>query len=410
LFLLFFCAGVPITAREGKYPRGPRTDGTESHGIVSGQLSKSLPEDGEWVKVQVSASENYGRAGYRPRRRSERVIFLLKIYYKLRYYALYPLARLADVVYAAYLQRRRFYHQRLYLSWRGIVENYTGRKLTLPETDKLVALSGLAAELARLLGGGSDGYAAGLWRGDLPKGLIWEMAGPPGTRLRGGAPSWSWASLDGRTHMPLHYYGPSGWSHPKPEPPFDQAAVLRVAVRRADAGTNPFGHVDGGALTLRSQWFRVQVEAGAEFDAAFRRDEEDTRRGRGAAASSAFHSHHFSLEIGDQVPEGEPYRARYTVGEDGTLVFPRRDWGGALNTYYFECCLDERYDADRLRGGAAARWFVFGLLRIWGRHFLMLQDCGDGSGHYRRIGIARTRKYMEFMPGTPWELKTVTVV
>jgi hypothetical protein len=175
------------------------------------------------------------------------------------------------------------------------------------------------------------------------------------------------------------------WSHAKPEPPFDLAAVVRVAVRRAEAG-NPFGRVDGGELTPRSQWFGVRIEAGPEFDAAFRRDGEEVRRRRSTAMPHYYGTTFPACWATRRRKESRT--ALYGVAKDEALVFLRKDWDGAINNYYFKCCLDERYDANRLRKSTEAGWLVFDLLRIWGRHFLMLQDCGDGSGHYRRIGIA----------------------
>ncbi|KAK0649273.1 heterokaryon incompatibility protein-domain-containing protein, partial [Cercophora newfieldiana] len=54
---------------------------------------------------------------------------------------------------------------------REIVQEYSRLDLTVP-TDRLVALGGLAARMARLRGGG-DEYLAGLWRGTLGRDLLW---------------------------------------------------------------------------------------------------------------------------------------------------------------------------------------------------------------------------------------------
>lgn len=53
--------------------------------------------------------------------------------------------------------------ERVYISWYGLVENFTSRDLT-KEHDKLIAVSGMASEISRILGG--DQYLAGLWRND----------------------------------------------------------------------------------------------------------------------------------------------------------------------------------------------------------------------------------------------------
>lgn len=53
--------------------------------------------------------------------------------------------------------------------WVKIIENYSCRSLT-QATDTLPALSGLANEFCRATG---DTYVAGLWKGDLLRGLCW---------------------------------------------------------------------------------------------------------------------------------------------------------------------------------------------------------------------------------------------
>jgi hypothetical protein len=83
-----------------------------------------------------------------------------------------------------------------YEPWRELLRVYTKCGLTNP-SDKLVAISGLAQEFARLL---DDEYVAGLWRKNIVDDLLWftiESSGQP--RSRPGAyraPTWSWASVD----------------------------------------------------------------------------------------------------------------------------------------------------------------------------------------------------------------------
>ncbi|RSM12127.1 hypothetical protein CEP52_002575 [Fusarium oligoseptatum] len=71
------------------------------------------------------------------------------------------------------------------------------RALTF-ETDRLPALSALAEQMADLL---DDEYLAGLWKGDIVRGLLWCCTGKSGTRSKAPekyvAPSWSWASVRG---------------------------------------------------------------------------------------------------------------------------------------------------------------------------------------------------------------------
>lgn len=78
--------------------------------------------------------------------------------------------------------------------WLRAVELYSSRQLTY-KTDRLPAISGLAAAVAALLE--EDAYLAGLWKNDLMRGLLWR-AEPSGARgipdQISSIPSWSWAS------------------------------------------------------------------------------------------------------------------------------------------------------------------------------------------------------------------------
>src|SRR5262249_24266719 len=84
--------------------------------------------------------------------------------------------------------------------WNEAVEMYSHRDLSI-KTDKLPAMSGLAAEML-LRGQKDEEYVAGLLSGDILRGLLWfpnwakcwlstkRIVGPD-------LPSWSWASYDG---------------------------------------------------------------------------------------------------------------------------------------------------------------------------------------------------------------------
>lgn len=107
--------------------------------------------------------------------------------------------------------------------WKGIVNEFTGRLLTY-DSDALPALSGLASMVQREL---MDDYLAGIWRSDLPMGLLWSISHPTFTlnadsfellksldrkeihprvlpymprRVEGvNLPTWSWSSVRGST-------------------------------------------------------------------------------------------------------------------------------------------------------------------------------------------------------------------
>jgi hypothetical protein len=80
-------------------------------------------------------------------------------------------------------------------SWTRMIAQYSDCQLTVPG-DKLVAISGVASVLSHLSPG--DEYLAGLWRSQLPRGLLWfplKWHAPRPVEWR--APTWSWASVDG---------------------------------------------------------------------------------------------------------------------------------------------------------------------------------------------------------------------
>jgi hypothetical protein len=77
------------------------------------------------------------------------------------------------------------------------VKVYSSGKLT-KGTDRLVALSGIARKLQRLVIP-HDTYLAGLWQQDLPFELLWDVEEPQIPAFCGDyiAPTWSWASRIG---------------------------------------------------------------------------------------------------------------------------------------------------------------------------------------------------------------------
>lgn len=87
-----------------------------------------------------------------------------------------------------------------YEVWQDLIETYSGTNLTNP-LDKLVALSGIAKLMSTFVQGT---YIAGMWRENIERDLLWfkdvysqEFAPKPSANLY-RAPSWSWASRDGK--------------------------------------------------------------------------------------------------------------------------------------------------------------------------------------------------------------------
>lgn len=64
--------------------------------------------------------------------------------------------------------------------WRDLVKEYTSRDLTKSK-DRLLAISGIATAIGI---GRSDAYLGGLWLGDLPLELLWEVTSPLQPRPR----------------------------------------------------------------------------------------------------------------------------------------------------------------------------------------------------------------------------------
>ena len=131
-----------------------------------------------------------------------------------------------------------------YAYWDGIVDVYTRCSLTR-QSDKLIALSGMAKEMSIVL---NDKYLAGLWEKNLPYQLLWSIAKPL-TDNKGNpcfrpqiyqAPTWSWASMDGHI-VPGNRIPGSNWELlPK---------LLKAQINTV--GNDPTGQIIGARLHAR---------------------------------------------------------------------------------------------------------------------------------------------------------------
>ncbi|KAI0864700.1 heterokaryon incompatibility protein-domain-containing protein [Xylaria cubensis] len=82
-----------------------------------------------------------------------------------------------------------------HVRWFDLVEPYSTRQLT-KDSDKVIALLGVAQFIQQNTG---LQFVAGLWDRVLPFNLLWTLHGPARDRPRDRvAPTWSWASVDGR--------------------------------------------------------------------------------------------------------------------------------------------------------------------------------------------------------------------
>jgi len=86
----------------------------------------------------------------------------------------------------------------LHDSWDNLIDWYSQRDFTYPSKDKLAGLAGLAQRFSSTLAFGTR-YVAGHFLQDLPRSLLWNSVYIHGRRsAEYRAPSWSWASHDGR--------------------------------------------------------------------------------------------------------------------------------------------------------------------------------------------------------------------
>ncbi|USP81985.1 hypothetical protein yc1106_09259 [Curvularia clavata] len=140
--------------------------------------------------------------------------------------------------------------------WDAVVELYTMASLSFTR-DKLIALSGIASSLSTTHPGASaDGYLAGLWQSSLPIYLLWipETSNNPKIMFSDRrslcperyqeyvAPTWSWASINGRISFRLcqHNFDPN-----------DHLAVLEEASVSHQTSFR-FGSVNSGFIKLSS--------------------------------------------------------------------------------------------------------------------------------------------------------------
>lgn len=128
-----------------------------------------------------------------------------------------------------------------YGGWSEIVMRYSSRNLT-KTSDKLPALSGLAHEYQARW---EDEYCAGLWRRDLWKSLLWRRdekftVPEPRRPAEYRAPSWSWASMDGRIEFGDLLTNDND----------SQITIDSVEIELS--GSDPMGQVSGGRIGLRA--------------------------------------------------------------------------------------------------------------------------------------------------------------
>jgi len=137
--------------------------------------------------------------------------------------------------------------------WSQILVEYSNRTLSNPE-DRLLAISGIANYYSEIV---KDEYLAGIWRRDLPAGLMWENTGRQLQRPLGSrAPSWSWAAIDG----PVQTFRQSLFVDP-------HLSIISHAIQLVEP-TAPFGAILSGHLTLKGLLRKVLWDGFSLFPAS----------------------------------------------------------------------------------------------------------------------------------------------
>jgi hypothetical protein len=132
-------------------------------------------------------------------------------------------------------------------NWQTLCSHYAYRELTFPE-DKLPAISGIASNIAKNV---HSDYLAGLWRNNLAHDLFWKTVTVATKHKKYRAPSWSWASVDGRINWP--YWRASSLC---------SKCILYWTVLDAQTtpvGLDPYGAVQDGFLKVRGILEDVKV-------------------------------------------------------------------------------------------------------------------------------------------------------
>jgi Heterokaryon incompatibility protein (HET) len=135
----------------------------------------------------------------------------------------------------------------LFRLWYQLIKSYSPRQFT-EEKDRLIAISGLARMVGKAIK--DYGYAAGLWKSDLIRGLLWYAEDAklvPSKPAHDNLPSWSWASVGDQ--LINHVLSND-----------DQyTAVSRIEDVHVDLvdPLEPFGSATGGRITITGPFKRL---------------------------------------------------------------------------------------------------------------------------------------------------------
>jgi hypothetical protein len=128
--------------------------------------------------------------------------------------------------------------------WMRVVDTYSRTKLTF-QSDRLIALSGIAREVHRMV---QTPYIAGLWQDQLPHTLLWQSHRDPKNVITSEyiAPSWSWASAEQPIRFDHEAHGPES------APVCSCVTLVEIKISLADQ-EDAFGQVTAGHLRIRGR-------------------------------------------------------------------------------------------------------------------------------------------------------------
>jgi hypothetical protein len=144
--------------------------------------------------------------------------------------------------------RRNDQLRNLELIWKGVMEEYSSRRLT-QVTDRLPALSGLVTAFQPYV---AADYVAGIWSRWLVRHLVWKVVKSDCSRpAQLSCPTWSWLSVDGSIELSL-FHG--------------EARVIARGVEVCECWTTPldekvpFGQIREWALRIQGHLQQVNLE------------------------------------------------------------------------------------------------------------------------------------------------------
>ncbi|RSL63075.1 hypothetical protein CEP54_005386 [Fusarium duplospermum] len=267
-------------------------------------------------------------------------------------------------------------------AWLRIVIDFCGRKLTYAD-DLFPAISGLAREVHRMTG---DTYCAGLWRGDIARGLMWYRQAPVKETPKYLAPSWSWASKISAVEGGMDPYFMIQNTRV-----LEGTSLEVIDVQLEYATSDPFGKLKGGRIRVKGWTWKAHL-SGERTNIQDRTDEKSpSSTHRKDETTKGDQVHVNKLDVRDDA-RGMTYSLDT---EESLEEFIKADETHslflALGVGVLQDASDvaRRYDTDMMSG-------------------LLLQKSAQVTGAYVRVGIFDGD--VEGCRRDPWKMDIVDIV